>query len=130
MNLAIRRFKVYLRLAIVTLVLGAVGIVLFMNRSNAVSVWFFGLTNANQPVNVVWLMLSTAAGTITAWRLFAFSHGLWRDLRELKRETALQAVAEQQRQRAVELELRERRLAERVDGPPADGNGESAMSKV
>lgn len=129
MNLAFHRTKVYLRLSIVTLVLGAVSIVLFMNRSNTVSVWFFGLTDAATPINVVWLMLSTAAGTITAWRILAFSQGLWRDLQKLKRETALEAIEEQQRRRASELEKRERLLQERVNGP-ADGDGETAIGKL
>lgn len=81
MNLANRPWKLYLRLVVVAVVLLAALLVLFMNRTNYVRVWFFGLTSG-QPVNVVWLMLSTALGTMTGWRVFAFSRGLLRDLRD------------------------------------------------
>lgn len=127
MSLAFKRFKLYLRVLAISIVLVAVLAVLFMNRSHSVQVWFFGLTS-EQPVNVVWLMLSTALGTITAWRVFAFSHGLWRDLREWQRDVALATVEQQQRQRTAELEERERKLKEAIT-TPADASAESGMVK-
>lgn len=127
MSLAFKRFKLYLRVSAISIVLVAVLAVLFMNRSNSVQVWFFGITS-EQPVNVVWLMLSTALGTVSVWRVFAFSRGLWRDLREWKRDVALVAVEEQQRQRTAELEERERKLKEAIT-PPADASADSGMER-
>src|SRR3972149_4683102 len=69
MTLAIKQVKVYRRTIAVVLVVGAVGLVLFKNRTNYVEVWFFGLTDESKKVNVVWLMLSTALCTLTAWRV-------------------------------------------------------------
>lgn len=127
MSLAFKRFKLYLRVLAISIVLVAVLAVLFMNRSHSVQVWFFGLTS-QQPVNVVWLLLSTALGTMTAWRVFAFSRGLWRDLREWQRDVAITTVAEQQRQRTAELEERERKLKEEIT-PPADASADSGMER-
>jgi len=90
MNLANRPWKLYLRLAVVVGVLLAALVVLFMNRTNYVQVWFFGFTS-DEKVNVVWLMLSTALGTLTARRVFAFSRGLWRDLRDAPRAATVPA---------------------------------------
>ena len=124
LTLAIHRVKVYLRTLAVALVVGAVGLVLFKNRSNYVEVWFFGLTDEAKKVNVVWLMLSTALGTLTAWRVVWFARGLWRDLREVARLKAIEATDRQHKQRAAELEERERRIEEKLkraavsDGEP------------
>jgi len=112
MNLANRPWKLYLRLAAVGTVVLAALIVLVMNRSNYVRVWFFGFTN-EQPVNVVWLMLSTALGTITAWRVFAFSRGIWRDLREPTRQAPRPGIP------VASAEGRDRSLA-RPENRPAD----------
>ncbi len=129
MSLALQRFTVYLRVAVVAVVVGTVGIVLFKNRSNSVPVWFFGFTNESKPVNVVWLMLTTAVGSLTVWRLVWFARGLWRDLRALQERDRVGALAEMERrqtQRAAELDERERRLTENVkDVVAADGVVES-----
>ncbi len=114
MSLAIRRLKVYLRLTIVVIVAGAVGLILFKNRSNRVPVWFFGLTDPDKLVNVVWLMLFTALGAITSWKALAFTRGLWKDLRDLQRLEQTSEAARRQIQRAVELDERERKLAEKL----------------
>src|SRR3972149_7554409 len=100
MTLAIQRVKVYLRTIAVALVVGAVGLVLFKNRTNYVEVWFFGLTDEAKKVNVVWLMISTALGTLTAWRVVWFARGLWRDLREGARVKAIGETDKQHKQRA------------------------------
>jgi len=114
MTIALQRFKVYLRTIAVVVVVGAVGLVLFMNRSNYVEVWFFGLTDASKKVNVVWLMLSTALGTLTAWRVVWFARGLWRDMREVARLKALEEADQKHKQRAAELEESERRIEDKL----------------
>jgi len=128
MTLAIKQLKVYLRTFAVALVVGAVGLVLFENRSNKVAFWFFGLTHEDKPTNVVWLMLWTAGGTLTAWRVVWFARGLWRDMREVARLKAIEETDKQQKQRAAELEQRERRIEEQLKRAVASG-GESGMKE-
>jgi len=126
MTLAIKQVKVYLRTIVVVLVVGAVGLVLFKNRANYVEVWFFGLTDESKKVNVVWLMLSTALGSLTAWRVVWFARGLWRDMREVARLKAIEETEKQHKQRAAELEERERRIEEKLKRAAAS-DGESGM---
>jgi len=115
MNLAIKRAKVYLRVSIVAAVVGAFGLILFKNRSNEVTVWFFGLTDTSKPINVVWLILSTVAATRAAIWVLSVGKGLWSDVLELRRQKAAELEAEKQRQRVAQLEEREKRLTEKVD---------------
>ena len=129
MSLAIKRLKVYLRTSIVVVVVGAIGLVLFENRANYVEVWFFGLTDESKKVNVVWLMLSTALGTLTAWRIVWFARGLWRDLREVGRLAAVEEATKLHEKRAAELDERERRIEETLKRTAAS-NGESGMKGV
>ena len=128
MSLAIKRLKVYLRTSIVVVVVGAIGLVLFKNRANYVEVWFFGLTDESKKVNVVWLMLSTALGTLTAWRVVWFARGLWRDMREVARLKAIEEADQKHKQRAAELEERERRIEEKLKRAAAS-DGESGMKE-
>jgi len=112
MSLALRQFTVYLRFALILVVGGGVAIVLFANRSNSVPFWFFGLRNADTPVNVVWLMLGAAAGTMIAWWALSFAWGLIRDWRRLDRMRAVSELEASQRSREAELESRERHVNE------------------
>jgi len=128
MTLAIKRLTVYLRTIAVALVVVAVGLVLFKNRANSVKVWFFGLTDETKKVNVVWLMLATALGTLTAWRIVWFARGLWRDVREVARLKAVEESDRQQKKRAAELEDRERRIEEKLNRS-AVSDGEPEMKE-
>ena len=128
MTLALKRAKVYLRTIILVMVVGAIVLVLFKNRANYVEVWFFGLTDESKKVNVVWLLLSTALGTLTAWRVVWFARGLWRDLREVARLKVIEETDRQQRQRAAELEQRERRIEEQLKRTAAS-DGELGMKE-
>lgn len=112
MSLAFRQFTVYLRFAMIIVVGGGVAIVLFANRSNAVPFWFFGLRDARTPLNVIWLMLGTAVGTMIAWWALSFAWGLIRDWRQLDRMRAVSELEASQRSREAELECRERRVSE------------------
>ena len=128
MSLAIQRLKVYLRTSIVVVVVGAIGLVLFKNRANYVEAWVFGLTAESKKVNVVWLMLSTALGTLTAWRIVWFARGLWRDLREVARQKAIEEATKLQERRAAELDERERRIEEKLKRTAAS-DGESGTKE-
>jgi hypothetical protein len=128
MTLAIKQVKVYLRTIAVALVVGAIGLVLFKNRANYVEVWFFGLTDESKKVNVVWLMLSTALGTLTAWRIVWFARGLWRDMREVAKQKAIEEATKLQERRTAELEERERRIEEKLKRAAAN-DGESGTKE-
>ena len=124
MSLTFKRVKVYLRTSIVVVVVGAIGLVLFQNRSNRVAFWFFGLTDEDKRTNVVLLMLWTGAGTLTTWRILSFARGLWRDLREVSRLKAIEEATKLQQQRAAEIDERERRIEEKLKRTAAS-DGES-----
>ncbi len=128
MTLAIQRAKVYLRTFLVVMVVGAIVLVLFKNRANYVEVWFFGLTDESKKINVVWLLLSTALGTLTAWRIIWFARGLWSDLREVARQKAIEDADKQHKQRVAELEQRERRVEEQLKRTAAS-DGESGTKE-
>ncbi len=126
MSLAIKSFTVYLRVLVVLLVVGAIGLILFNNRSYTVNVWLFGLTDANTPVNVVWVMLATAVCTLAAWWMVSLGRGLMRDLREVRRERELALTRQGTEQRVAELDVRQRRVEEQLKHAVGDGPNDSA----
>jgi hypothetical protein len=110
MSLALRRVKVYAQVALVGVLVVAIAIVLFMNRKNSVSFWFFGFTDDAKKVNVVWLLVWTASTTLVVARLFWFARGLLRNWRELHRAEQVAEATEAQKKRAADLEERQRQL--------------------
>lgn len=112
MSLAFKQVKVYLRSGLVLMVIVTAGVVLWNNRGYSTPVWFFGLTDEAQPINVVWLIVCTATATRTAQWLLSFCWGLWRDMREVKRARATEQERKAHEQRSAELDERERRLEE------------------
>lgn len=125
MSLAFKRFKVYLRTLLSALVVVVVGLVLFKNRNHEVAVWFFWLTDPDETVNVVWVMLCTALATLAVWCVVSRGVTLLREVREVRRLQLAKASDERQKARAAELDERERRLDEKLeraitDEDPAD----------
>lgn len=125
MSLAFKRFKVYLRTLLSALVVVVVGLVLVMNRNHEVAVWFFWLTDPDETVNVVWVMLCTALATLAIWCVVSRGVTLLREVREVRRLQLAKASDERQKARAAELDERERRLDEKLeraitDEHPAD----------
>jgi len=114
MRLAIRTITVYLRVLVVLLVVGAIGLILFNNRSYTVNVWLFGLTDAGTPVNVVWVMLATAVSTLAAWWIVSLGRGLVHDLREVRRERDSAQKQKLTEQRVAELDARQRRVEDQL----------------
>ena len=112
MSLAFKRFKVYVRCTLIVAAAVAIGLVLVKNRDNRVAFWFFGLTEETGRINVVWLMLCTAVGTLVSWWVFSFGWGLWREVREVRRLEASKHTAEEFEKRETELNERERRIDE------------------
>ena len=114
MSLAFKQFTVYLRTVLIVLVAGAIGLVLWNNRANEVSFWFFGVTGTDQPVNVIWLIVCTAVGTLVSWWVFSFGWGLWRDMREVKRTRAAELAEEELARREAALDDRDRRIDQKL----------------
>lgn len=125
MSLALKRVKVYLRVAIVAVIVGAIAIVLIKNRNHRVSFWFFGLLDEHRQVNVVLLIWVVAGTTLLVARIVWFMRGLIRDMREVKQLNATKALEEQHRRRAAELAERERKFNEKLAAlTPPDLPGE------
>ena len=109
-SLAFKQVKVYLQSGLVLLVIVTVGIVLWYNRGYRTPVWFFGLTDPNKSVNVLWLILWTAVATLGSWWTFSLGWGVLKDMREIKRLRKVSNAAKELDKREVELEKRERRV--------------------
>ena len=122
MNLAFRALKVYLRLAIVAILVAGVALVFYMNRANEVRFWFFWVRDESQPVNVVWLMIGTGAGAVAGCWTLVLAWRVFRDWRELSRLREVEAREKVYRTREAELDARERRLEEAA-GRPTDADG-------
>ena len=126
MRLAVRTFLVYFRVVVVLLVAGAIGLILFNNRSYKVNVWLFGITDANTPVNVVWVMLATAVSTLVAWWLVSLGRGLVHDLREVRREKETVLAQKRTEDRVTELDTRQRKIEEQLKHTVGDGANDIA----
>lgn len=114
MKLAFKRLKLYGRGGLIVAVLGVVGLVLLKNRGHTVAFWFFGLTDDQRPVNVVWLILCTSAATLVSWWVLSLGWGLLRAMREVHRLRTISHANKELTQRATDLQERERRVDERL----------------
>jgi len=119
-SLAFKQLRVYVRGIIVLLIAAAVALVLIYNRGNQAPVWFFGLTNAEKPVNVVWLMVCTAAGALVSWWTFRTAWRLLRDWREVRRLRTVQETEHRLKEREAAVEHREKMLQTK-EGPKKPG---------
>ena len=115
MGLAFKQFMVYTKVVLVLLVAVAVAAVLLKNRTHRVSVWFFWLTDEKEEINVVWLILCSAAGAIVAWTVLRATLGVVKDMREVARAKKVQARDRTQQKLAAKLEEQERRIDEKIN---------------
>ena len=125
MSLAFKRLKVYTKLVLVVIVALAIGAVFFKNRGHQVRFWFFGLVDDQTEINVVWLMLCTAAGAVFSWWVFLTALSMAKDVREVRQERALQKREKAQQDLAQKLRDQERRIDEKVSkaiGKDADSS--------
>ena len=95
-------------------IMGGVALILVMNRANAAPVWFFWLTDPQRPINVVWLMLSSALATLVVWWTIRITRGLVRDLQEVGRVAEMERMVAVQKQRDADLKERERRIDDKL----------------
>ena len=59
-------------------------------------------------------MLCTAVGTLVSWWVFSFAWGLLRDMREVKRQQAMDQVTKELAKRQAEMDERDRRIDEKL----------------
>ncbi len=114
MNLAFKQLRVYVRGALVLVVIAVVALILVQNRGNEVPFWFFWLRDPSRPVNVVWLIVCTAVATLIVRWTLVLGLRLWRDLRELQRLRAVEGVSKKLIDRAATLDERERRIDDKL----------------
>ena len=115
MSLALRQIKVYTKFVALLIVALAVGAVLFKNRHNTVVVWFFGIVDSDQPVNVVWLLLCTAVGSIVCWSALRMGLSLIKDTREVQRQRQARQREKSQQELAQRLREQEKRIDEKIN---------------
>lgn len=114
MRVALKQIKSYSRLILVLIAAVVILIVLYMNKDYSVKFWFFGLTDTNKPVNVVWLLVSTAAATRISLWVIKLGLGMFRDFKELKRLKAVELEQNKHQKREAELNRREQQLEEKL----------------
>ncbi len=114
MSLAFKKAKVYTKSVLFVAVAVAVAAILIMNRGNTVSVWFFWLVEKDTQVNVVWLLLWTAVGSIISWQVVLATWSLIKETRELKQQEELKEREASQKSRAKSLDDQERRIDQKI----------------
>jgi len=117
MRLVFKQIKVYARLVALVALALVVAAVVVKNTDNKVNVWFF---KSYESVHVLWLILFTSVGSILAWWILTATIGVWRDVRQLHRATALDRAQKDQLQRAKELAAAEERLDRKLKQSAGD----------
>jgi len=115
MTLSWKQVKVHVRTSLIVVVAVVIAIVLFKNRNNTVSFWFFGLTDPEKKINVVHLIVSTAAATRLSWWVFSLGWGIWSDMKDLRVEQAKEREKLATQSREARLSEMERRIDNRED---------------
>ncbi len=115
MTFSWKQVKVHARTTLIVVVTLVIAIVLFKNRNNTVSFWFFGLTDPENKINVVHLIISTAAATRLSWWVFSLGWGIWSDMKALRIEQAKERERLATQSREARLSEMERRIGNRVD---------------
>jgi len=114
MSLATKRVKVYSQLVFLVALVGAISIVVFKNRHNEAQIWFFGFTDGDKRINVLWLLAWTASATLLIAKLIWFMRGLLRDMRDVKKMEEATVIAKEQLRREADLAERERIVSEKL----------------
>jgi len=110
-GLVVKRIKVYFRVLLLAAMLLVVASVIYMNRSNRVDVWFF---KSYESINVVWLLVCTAFGSIAAWSIVLATRGVWRDMVELKRSAAADKANRESHEHLAKLAEAEKRIDQKI----------------
>ena len=89
MGLALKRFKVYLRLGAIIVVVLIALLIIFMNRNHKADIWFFGYY---PQINVIWLILVTAVVSVIGWWVVSKIIQVIREVRQVRRSANGEAV--------------------------------------
>ena len=111
MTLVLKQIKLYAKLTLLVALALIVVLVVFKNRDHRVTVWFFA---TYESINVLWLMLCTAAGAIASWWILATTLTVWRDMRDVYRANAAARQKEETESRAQALADAEKRIDEKL----------------
>ena len=106
-----RQFIVYAKLAIIVIIVAAVGLVVFMNRNNTTKFWP-GASDA--PVSTLWLMLATGIASIVLFWILTKLRRVLREVAELSAEKTKADALAKDEQRRHELVEQERRIDEKL----------------
>jgi len=111
MGLALRRIKVYCKLALMEAVAVLIFLVVVCNRQNEADVWF--LTKFEK-VNVLYLILVTAVSSVVLFWAITRIRGVIREVRLVREERRNAEQAAQQKKLSEELADREKRIDEKL----------------
>ena len=111
MGLAFRGIKVYSKFIAILIVAVVVLILVLKNKGNTADVWLF---HRFEEVNVLYLILVTAIGTVFLWWVIRRVFKVVRDVRDFRRHTRQKKLETDQQQRQQELADRERRIDEKL----------------
>jgi len=111
MALALKRLKVYLKLAAISAAIAVALLLVIANSRRTADVWFFHDYN---DIPVLWLILVTAVLAIVGWWGVRKVIGVLRDFRDLQRAEVAQRQIDEQRRLADEVAQREKRIDEKL----------------
>ncbi len=111
MRLALHRIKVYCKLALMAAVAIVVLLVVVCNRQNEAKVWFF---TTFEKVNVLYLILITAVGSVALFWVIMRIRGVLREVRQLRKERRAAEQLAQQQRLAEQLASQEKRIDEKI----------------
>jgi uncharacterized membrane protein len=122
----IRQFVVYLKVTLVVAVVLLVAVVVFNNRNYTTRFWP-GATAEDVPT--LWLMLMTAAASISIFWVLMRVRGVYRELKVLHAQEAEEQRLKAHEQRSSDLEEQERRIDQKLktalDSPNSNSQGHS-----
>lgn len=111
MALALKKVKVYGKLAVTAAVALAILLIVLKNSGRTVDVWLF---SEYQDIPVLVLIFVTAIASVAVWWGMSKIVGIWREVRELRRLRAEEQRSESHRRASEELSEREKRIDEKI----------------
>jgi len=111
MALALRKIKIYAKLAVIVAVVLVVLLVVWFNRKHQVTVWFFGTF---EDLNVLWLICITAVASVFGFWMVSKVRSTVKEFRQLRRDNRLQQELAEQKKTLNSIEQKERRIDQKL----------------
>lgn len=111
MALALRKIKIYAKLAAIVAVVLVVLLVVWFNRKHQVTVWFFGTF---ENLNVLWLICITAVASVFGFWVVSKVRSTVKEFRQLRRDNRLQRELGEQKETLNRIEQKERRIDQKL----------------